>query len=718
MKKIFIFFLIIIFIFLINIAVGQECTTNSDCCTSCSSGSACCVGAKTGTTTCTASYHMKCMLEGICEVASSGGCIKYTSSCSNPKCVRDSCGAKCGSDNDCSPGYYCDTIETCTCKPTTTTTTTTTTTVSCQRNPPSVIPSPYEQGTGSATVSYTITVKNNDQNCGSSNFELSITNCPSGWQCVLSSTSFSLSSGGSTNVTLNITPASEAYLGGYVISINAKNQNSGKNASSEICTSIISLDPTYSPDTCPGGAAVTREEDKVYHSRCQLGSENECVNSTLILNPGEEFRYEYAKLGESGVNKCQCHAVSRQICTQRRCLRWCSNGVCLSWGQSCSGQQVTSQCDSTSDRVGCSHSLNTTIRIRKKATTNCIGEIVFSEKITGKGIKSLNLNAPLQSGEYELCREGSPAVHVKYITVPAKNEYCSIEGPDEIDLPIGVTVKTFNLTSINTARNYQIYNYTLDENQRPTINPPHPQFIKILDNPVFVPTNQTREIRLQFNVSSLDAGEVFPYVHLNATNGTVSCDVSFTIRTRCCDNNTVCDPKETQENCPEDCKTFASIYPTYVYPGQQVTITIYFNDSRFNVSKSDYDVKFDLFISNIPWNSTNGCDIGGKKLRSEMSCGCGMGGCSGQHGHHGSSEYWVTLVNGYAKINATCKIPQNIPMGPHTLKVIPVIYSSPTILTPAETVFEIASPLEKILLDLEAKVISFLRRVTGFFILK
>jgi hypothetical protein len=183
-----------------------------------------------------------------------------------------------------------------------------------------------------------------------------------------------------------------------------------------------------------------------------------------------------------------------------------------------------------------------------------------------------------------------------------------------------------------------------------------------------------------------------------------------------CNNNSICDPGETQA-C-SDCKTFVSIYPTYTYPGQQVTITVYFNDSRFDVDKPTYDVEFDLFISNIPWNSTNGCDIGGKKLRSEMNCGCGTGGCKGKHGYYGSSEYWVDFVDGYAKITATCKIPANIAAGSHTLKAIPVIYSSVTPLNPGEAVFEVAIPLEKILSDLQAKIISFLRRITGLFILR
>jgi hypothetical protein len=183
-----------------------------------------------------------------------------------------------------------------------------------------------------------------------------------------------------------------------------------------------------------------------------------------------------------------------------------------------------------------------------------------------------------------------------------------------------------------------------------------------------------------------------------------------------CDYNKTCDPGETQP-C-SDCQTFVSIYPTYTYPGQQVTITVYFNDSRFDVDKSTYDVEFDLFISNIPWNSTNGCDIGSKKLRSEVNCGCGTGGCKGKHGYYGSSEYWVDFVDGYAKITATCKIPPNIAAGSHTLKAIPVIYSSTTPLNPGEAVFEVASPLEKILSDLQVKIISLLRKITGLFILR
>jgi hypothetical protein len=177
-----------------------------------------------------------------------------------------------------------------------------------------------------------------------------------------------------------------------------------------------------------------------------------------------------------------------------------------------------------------------------------------------------------------------------------------------------------------------------------------------------------------------------------------------------CNNNNICDPGETQA-C-SDCKTFASILPNYTYPGQEVTIMIYFNDSRFNVSKSDYDVKFDLFISNIAWNSTNGCDIGGKKLRAEMNCECGMGGCREKYGHYESSKYWITLVDGYANLTAICKIPTTLKPGFYTLKAIPTIYSSPIVLTSAEAQFIVGDSLHTFTIIVK----SIFNRLTGFFI--
>jgi hypothetical protein len=183
-----------------------------------------------------------------------------------------------------------------------------------------------------------------------------------------------------------------------------------------------------------------------------------------------------------------------------------------------------------------------------------------------------------------------------------------------------------------------------------------------------------------------------------------------------CDYDGICDLGETQV-C-SDCKTFVSIYPTYTYPGQEVVVTIYFYDSRFDVDKSDYDVKFDLFISGIPWNSTNGCDIGGKKFRADMSCGCGTGGCKDKHGYYSNSEYSVDFTDGYAKVVVTCKIPTTISFGTHTLKAVPVIYSSPTILVPGEITFKVANPLEKIFSELQVRIESFFRKAIGFFILR
>jgi hypothetical protein len=196
------------------------------------------------------------------------------------------------------------------------------------------------------------------------------------------------------------------------------------------------------------------------------------------------------------------------------------------------------------------------------------------------------------------------------------------------------------------------------------------------------------------------------------TNGSTT-SVNFTLSLNC-NNNGVCESNEIQP-C-SDCKTVVSIYPTYTYPGQQVTITVYFNDSRFDVDKIDYDVRIDLFISNIPWNSTNGCDIGGKKFRAEINCGCGVGGCTGKHGYYGSSEYWVDFVDGYAKVTATCKIPTTISIGSHTFRAIPVIYSSPIALASGEISFKVESPLRKILSDLQNRVTVFLKKITGLFI--
>jgi len=190
-----------------------------------------------------------------------------------------------------------------------------------------------------------------------------------------------------------------------------------------------------------------------------------------------------------------------------------------------------------------------------------------------------------------------------------------------------------------------------------------------------------------------------------------------TTTTPACNNNGKCDPQETQSNCPNDCKTVVSIYPSQSYPSQTVKVTVYFNDSRFNTAKKDYDANVTLTIDGQYWDPSY-CPINGKKWRSDMKCGMSGGGwsCSGNKCskvYEGKNVVIVTEM-GYGYIEAECVIPPGLSAGSHTLTAIPTIYSEPITLRAAEVEIKIGDGLYTFVLIVK-RIFS---RITGSFVYK
>jgi hypothetical protein len=116
-----------------------------------------------------------------------------------------------------------------------------------------------------------------------------------------------------------------------------------------------------------------------------------------------------------------------------------------------------------------------------------------------------------------------------------------------------------------------------------------------------------------------------------------------------CTQNGVCESGETQENCPADCQTIVSMNPNVdLTQGQQVTVIIAFNDSRYVTGRQ---VSYRLVLDDsIVWNSTNGCPLGDNtKVTPDIS------------------------LQGYVKITRTCIVPK-INIGSHKLEATPTIY--------------------------------------------
>jgi len=113
--------------------------------------------------------------------------------------------------------------------------------------------------------------------------------------------------------------------------------------------------------------------------------------------------------------------------------------------------------------------------------------------------------------------------------------------------------------------------------------------------------------------------------------------------------------------------------------GQQVTLTIAFNDSRYSAGHSS---TYQLTIDGITWDSTNGCSIAGVKVNpvaNGINTPCTWAGLT--------NDCTSYSVNGYLQVITKCNLPQNLVVQTHILSVTPTIYSNPTQLNPASTTF-------------------------------
>jgi len=147
-----------------------------------------------------------------------------------------------------------------------------------------------------------------------------------------------------------------------------------------------------------------------------------------------------------------------------------------------------------------------------------------------------------------------------------------------------------------------------------------------------------------------------------------------------CNNNSICDSTETQDKCNADCYTTVSISPNIAaVPGQEVILTISFNDSRY---VAGHIAKYSLTIDGIAWNADNGCNIAEVNVTptaNGINTACTWQGLT--------KDCSSTSVNGSLKVTTKCNLPYNMTGATHSLVATPTFYSQETILSGASVKF-------------------------------
>ncbi len=156
----------------------------------------------------------------------------------------------------------------------------------------------------------------------------------------------------------------------------------------------------------------------------------------------------------------------------------------------------------------------------------------------------------------------------------------------------------------------------------------------------------------------------------------------------CLCGNGKCEAGETQTSCPSDCKTYVTVSPPRMYAGDNVIVTVYFNDSSYT---SGRNAKIALYIDDKNWTN---CAINGAKWVDDIKWNKETN-WSGQ-----TSSVKITSMNSYAKIEFTCTVPSDLTSGTHKIKAVPALLSKEIKLSAGETDFGVIGGLIKFLKSL------------------
>jgi hypothetical protein len=170
-----------------------------------------------------------------------------------------------------------------------------------------------------------------------------------------------------------------------------------------------------------------------------------------------------------------------------------------------------------------------------------------------------------------------------------------------------------------------------------------------------------------------------------AGNSNTTATKTFTVNA-VCNNNGICEVYalnigENQTGCPHDCYTVAYFTPYQnLLPGQEVAVTVYFNDSRWDSSR---DASLNLTIDGKGWTE---CQVHNKRWKINIGWPGGDGIWSSTYG---GKPIQITSYLGYARLETNCSLPTWLGSGSHYFVATPTIYSKPTVLTPAITRFTV-----------------------------
>jgi hypothetical protein len=132
---------------------------------------------------------------------------------------------------------------------------------SCVRSNPTVtVSSASQQGLAGTTLTYTVSVTNNDSGCSASSFTQSAA-VPSGWKASIASTTLSLAPGATASTTMQVTSPASATAGSYTVSATSTNSSASSyhtsaSATCQVMTSCFRSRPAVkvSPATQQGTA--------------------------------------------------------------------------------------------------------------------------------------------------------------------------------------------------------------------------------------------------------------------------------------------------------------------------------------------------------------------------------------------------------------------------------------------------------------------------------